>query len=108
MFGIDDAITKMGNKIITGLKIAASAIGARIMAAFGLTWVNMHYVLPDVKAWLADKFVGLPPLALEFIAACGFDVFMTLIISAICARTGFRVFIAATAALESYMQGAGA
>lgn len=106
--GIEGIIVKFANKLLTVLKIGAASIATRVMAGLGLSWVNFAYVLPDIKGWLVEKTSGLPQFALEFMGACGIDIFMTLVISAMVAKAGFRLFLAATSSVEQYVVGAGA
>lgn len=105
--GIDEIIVKLGTRILTVLKIGASAIAARVMASFGLAWVTFAMVMPDVKAMLAEKVQGLPPTAVDFLAACGVDVFMVMVLSAVASRIGFQAVLVGTNALEAHMQNAG-
>lgn len=104
---MDEIIQKASNLIITGLKVAASAIYARVMSFMGLSWVTFAQVLPEVKGWLHDQAAGLPSQAQDFMGACGIDVFMVLIVSAVASRVGFQVMLVATSKLEQLQANAG-
>lgn len=108
MFGdIETWLTKGANLIISTLKVAASAIYARVLSFAGISWVQFEAVMPEVKAWLADQASGLPPEATDFLGACGVDVFMVLIISAIASRIGWQVIAMATSKLAQLQANAG-
>jgi hypothetical protein len=102
-----ELLTGFATYLIAGVKIAAGFIGARILAAFGLTWVNYKYVLPDVKSFIADKASDLPATVIGIFGASGIDIFMTLIISAYVARIGARAFLAGASALDAMIDNAG-
>lgn len=102
-----ETITKWANVFVTALGVGLSALWARLLSVLGVSWVNFTYVLPQVKQWLMDQAAGLPEQATAFMAACGIDVFMTLIISAIVARTGLKMLMVSTTALQGMIGGAG-
>lgn len=93
--------------LVGGLKLAASAIFARIMAWLGLTFVSMRYVMPDVKDFLAGYMSALPDQVADLAGAMGVDIFMVLILSAIVARMGMRVFLAGVDQLQQMIGNAG-
>lgn len=97
---MDAILAKLSGLFITGLKLAAGSIVGRAMAALGLTWVNMAYSLPQAKSWLAEKFAGMPENVRVILDATGVDVFMTLIVSAIIARMGMRMFTTTLASIQ--------
>lgn len=98
---MDAILTKWVGLLITGLKLAAASIVGRVMAALGFTWANFTFALPQAKGWLVEQFAGLPANIREIIAATGVDVFMTLVISAILARMGMRMFVTTLSSLQS-------
>lgn len=89
------------------LKTAAGFIFARVLAWAGLSFVNMQYVMPDVKAFVADYASALPTQVSQLAGALGVDIFMTLILSAIVARTGMRAFLVGVDALQNMINNAG-
>lgn len=97
---MEQIIVKFVGSIITALKLAASFIFARVMAALGLTFVTYEYVLPDIKAWILQHMTALPPKMIQLVGAVGFDVFVILILSAAVAKVGTRAFLAGVHQLE--------
>lgn len=89
------------------LKTAAGFIFARVLAWCGLSFVNVMYVMPDVKAFVADYASALPTQVSQLAGALGVDIFMTLILSAIVARTGVRAFLVGVDALQNMINNAG-
>lgn len=78
-------------------KIGATAIVTRVLAAFGLSLVTFKSILPSLKAFLLNYVQLLPPKVLAFLGAIGFDVAMTMILSALVVRMAHRVFVVPTA-----------
>lgn len=93
-------IMKLAGLFVTGLKLAAGSFVGRAMAGIGLTWANFTYSMPTVKAWVAEKFSGLPANVVEFLAATGVDVAITLVLSAIVARVGIKTITTSLTALQ--------
>lgn len=93
--------------IISGIKTAASFIFARVMAWAGLTYVNMKWVMPDIKSFVQDYATALPPKVIDLAGAMGVDVFMVLILSAIVAKVGVRAFLAGVDELQNLISNAG-
>lgn len=93
--------------LLGGLKLAASFIGARILAAMGLTFVSYNYVLPDVKSFVGQYLTALPTTARELAGAMGVDVFMVMILSALAARVGMRAFLVGVNQLQQMIGNAG-
>lgn len=85
---------------LNGLKLAASFIVARVLAAFGLTWVTYKQALPEIKSFLNGYFSSLPDQVKQLAGALGVDIFMIMILSAIAAHMGTRVFLASVTALQ--------
>lgn len=95
-----EIIIKFVGTLITGLKLSAGALVGRVMAAIGLTWVNFTYVLPEVKTWIAAQAAGLPGDVANFMAACGIDVFIIMIISAVVAKAGMRTMTTSLSSIQ--------
>lgn len=104
---MEDLIVKFAGKIISGLKLAASFIVARVLAAFGLSWVTYSSTLPPIKAWLVEKFAILDHRAVEFFAFVGLDVAVVLVVSALVTKVGTRVFLASATKVEDMIKQAG-
>ncbi|WP_313242391.1 DUF2523 family protein [Stenotrophomonas sp.] len=104
---ITSMLVGFSGHLIGGLKLAASAIFARVLAACGLTFVNYQYVLPSVKAWLIEHTSGIPGMVREIAGAMGVDIFMTMIVSALVAKVGMRVFLAGVTQLQGMIADAG-
>lgn len=75
------------------LKAAASFIVARVLAAFGLTWVTYVQVLPEVKDFVRGYMTGLSGKISELAGAMGVDVFIIMVLSACVAKYGMRAFL---------------
>lgn len=103
---MESIIVKLANLIVTGFKLSASSLFARLMSGAGLTLVSFTVVYPNVRAFLAGKFLALPAQHQLLLSYAGVDVFMTIIISAVVARTGMQLFNMATAKLDSMLSGA--
>ncbi|MDH1790568.1 DUF2523 domain-containing protein [Stenotrophomonas sp. GD03819] len=93
--------------LLGALKVAASFIFARVLAAAGLTFVNYKYVLPDVKQFVAEQAGGMDGSVVQLAGAMGVDVFMTMILSALVARVGMRAFIAGIEQIQGMINDAG-
>src|SRR5690606_27203212 len=104
---LKELLVEWGGRMIGGVKLAASSIVARVLAAFGLTWVSFSYVLPEVKAFVQGFSNGLPQWLVQIMGALGVDVFMTMILSAIVAKVGLRVVLAGVSALHNMVGEAG-
>lgn len=104
---MDAIIVKLAGKLIAGLKLAAGFIVARVMVALGLSFVTFQAVMPDIKAFIVGKTAGLDPRVIEFFGYVGFDVAITLVVSALVAQIGMRAFLAMTSQVQGWIQGAG-
>jgi hypothetical protein len=104
---MDEIITKMAGKLIGGLKLAASFIVARVLAAFGLSWVTYNATIPPVKAYIIGKFANLDSRAVEFFGYVGLDVAIVLVVSALVTKIGTRVFLASADKVEAMIKQAG-
>lgn len=100
-------LVEWGGSMIFALKAVVGALVGRVLAAFGLTWVSYAYVLPEVKAWVQDYATGLPSTILQLMGALGVDIFMVMILSAVVAKVGMRVFLVGVEALQNMMGNAG-
>lgn len=104
---MDEIIVKFAGKIIGGLKTAASFIVARVLAAFGLSWVMYDATMPPIKAYLTEKFLSMDPRAVEFFGFVGLDVAAVMVVSALVTKIGTRVFLASASKVEQMVQNAG-
>lgn len=89
------------------IKTAAGFIFARVLAWAGLSFVNIQYVMPDVKSFVMDYATAMPAQVRELAGALGVDVFMVLILSAVVAKTGVRAFLVGVDALQNMINNAG-
>jgi hypothetical protein len=110
VFGFWDKLQSLlagfSGHFLTGLKLAASFIVARVLASLGLSFVLYSSALPAVKDFLQGYFSALPPQVLQLAGAMGIDIFMILILSAYVTKIGTRVFLAGTEALQNLVNNA--
>ncbi|WP_295964356.1 DUF2523 family protein [uncultured Xanthomonas sp.] len=66
-------------------------IVSKITATFGVTLVSVNALLPNLKAFITNYVSALPGWAQNFLGAVGFDVFVTMIISALSVRFMFTL-----------------
>jgi len=104
---ITSTLVGFASHLLGGLKVAASFIFARVLAACGLTFVNYQYVLPSIKSFIVEQASGMPTMVREMAGAMGVDVFMTMIASALVAKVGMRVFLAGVTQLQDMITDAG-
>lgn len=103
---MDAILVKFAGLIMTGLKLAASSIFARLMFGAGMSFVTFTIAYPQVRSFIESKFLSLPANAQNMLNYCGVTIFMTMVISAIVARAGLQLFNMATAKLDALVQGA--
>jgi len=89
------------------LKTAASFIVARVLAAFGLTWVTYFQVLPEVKDFVRGYTSALSGNVSQLAGAMGVDVFIVMILSACVAKYGMRAFLVGIDQLQRMIGNAG-
>lgn len=102
---MDSILVKFAGLILTGLKLGASSIFARLMIGAGLTYVSFNAAYPSVRGFVESKFFSLAPKAQELLNYTGVTAFMTIVLSAIVARAGLQLFKVATARLDEMMAG---
>ncbi|APR11032.1 DUF2523 domain-containing protein [Xanthomonas citri pv. citri] len=66
-------------------------IVSKITASFGVTLVSVNALLPNLKTFITTYVGALPDWAQNFLGAVGFDIFITMIISALSVRFMFKV-----------------
>lgn len=93
-------ILKFVGMLISGLKWAAGSFVGRAMAGVGVVWVNFYAVMPEVKAFLAERFNVLPANALNFLGALRVDDAMIVVVSAVVARVGMKMLTTTVASIE--------
>ncbi|MEE7546142.1 DUF2523 domain-containing protein [Xanthomonas sp. Kuri4-1] len=64
---------------------------SKITASFGVTLVSVNSLLPNLKAFITGYVGGLPGWAQNFLGAVGFDIFITMIVSALSVRFMFTM-----------------
>jgi hypothetical protein len=104
---MDEIILKFAGKIISGIKTAASFVVARVLAAFGLSWVLYDATMPPIKAYLTQQFMRLDPRAIDFFGFVGLDVAAVMVVSALVTKMGTRVFLSSASKVEQMIQKAG-
>ncbi|MEN5206691.1 DUF2523 family protein [Stenotrophomonas terrae] len=93
--------------VLTLLKAAAGFIVARVLAAFGLTWVTYVQVLPEVKDFVRGYTSALSSEVAQLIGAMGIDIFVIMILSACVAKYGMRAFLVGIEQLQTMIGNAG-
>ncbi|MFT4256761.1 MAG: DUF2523 family protein [Pseudoxanthomonas sp.] len=104
---LTSTLTGFAPHLIGAMKLAASFIVARVLAALGLSFVLYKSTLPVVKTFLQGYFDMLPEQVLDLAGALGVDIFMVMILSALVTKVGTRVFLTATSALQEMVNNAG-
>ncbi|KAB8191353.1 DUF2523 domain-containing protein [Lysobacter maris] len=66
---------------------------ARALGAFGLTIVSVRSLLPDLKSFVLGYVNQLPQGPLDFLSAIGFDIAMTMVLSALTIRMAWKILI---------------
>ncbi|WP_295521686.1 DUF2523 family protein [uncultured Stenotrophomonas sp.] len=97
---MEQILVKFAGKLIAGFKLAASFIVARVLAAFGLSWVTYSATMPVIKAWIVGKFAGLDSRVVDFFGYVGLDIAIIMVVSALVTKIGTRVFLASASKLE--------
>lgn len=92
--------TRFIGALLSGLKWVALSIFGRVMGGAGLAFANFQYAMPQVKQWLMDHASALSPAAQQFMGACGIDVFMVLVVSALIAKVGFKAVLTMATSLQ--------
>ncbi|HEL4147703.1 TPA: DUF2523 domain-containing protein [Stenotrophomonas maltophilia] len=93
MFGIDiwEWIKRGVNLLWTIMFGGIGRIVSKGLSAAGITLVSVSQLLPILKNSISNYFGGLPDWAHNFVGAVGFDVFMTMILSAVSVRFMFKI-----------------
>lgn len=99
MFGADiwGWISRGANLVWTILFGGIGRIVTKTLSTAGVTLVSINQLLPVLRSSIADYFSGLPDWAHNFIGAVGFDVFMSMILSALSVRFMFKIIPMPTA-----------
>lgn len=67
------------------------SIVTRVLGTAGITLVSVNSLLPNLKTFIAGYVTALPSWGQNFLGAVGFDVFVTMILSALSVRFMFRM-----------------
>lgn len=86
-----DWITRGVNLVWTVLFGGIGRIVTKALSTAGITLVSVSQLLPVLKSTIATYVGSLPDTAHNFLGAIGFDVFMTMILSALSVRFAFKV-----------------
>ncbi len=97
MSSIWEWITRGVNLVWTVLFGGIGRIVTKALSTAGITLVSVNQLLPQLRSAIADYFSGLPDWAHNFIGAVGFDVFMSMILSALSVRFMFKIIPMPTA-----------
>ncbi|HEY4583748.1 MAG TPA: DUF2523 family protein [Lysobacter sp.] len=76
-------------------------IGAKVLSTYGVSLVSVNSLLPPIKAYIVQYANALPPKASQLLGALGFDVFVTIILSAVCVAYGSRLIPMPTSAAKA-------
>lgn len=87
------------SRFFTMLKGLTGVLVGKVMATAGVSFVTYTQVLPEVTAYLAQRFSGFSGQQLQLLGATGIDIFMIQIISALVVVTGSRAYLAKTSTL---------
>ncbi len=91
MGSIWEWITRAVNLVWTVLFGGIGRIVTKALSTAGITLVSVSQLLPQLRSEISDYFSGLPDWAHNFIGAVGFDVFMSMILSALSVRFMFKI-----------------
>ncbi|AWT14803.1 DUF2523 family protein [Stenotrophomonas maltophilia] len=97
MSSIWEWITRGVNLVWTVLFGGIGRIVTKALSTAGITLVSINQLLPQLRSAVTDYFSGLPDWAHNFIGAVGFDVFMSMILSALSVRFMFKIIPMPTA-----------
>lgn len=97
MGSIWEWITRAVNLVWTVLFGGIGRIVTKALSTAGITLVSVSQLLPQLRSAISDYFSGLPDWAHNFIGAVGFDVFMSMILSALSVRFMFKIIPMPTA-----------
>lgn len=97
MGSIWEWITRAVNLVWTVLFGGIGRIVTKALSTAGITLVSVSQLLPQLRSEISDYFSGLPDWAHNFIGAVGFDVFMSMILSALSVRFMFKIIPMPTA-----------
>jgi hypothetical protein len=86
-------LAALGAILINLLRVWAASIIARVFVAFGVALAVHNFVLPDLYAFIAERFQSLPAFVHESAAASGIDIFITMVVSALVLKAASRVFL---------------
>ncbi|HHA2385815.1 DUF2523 family protein [Stenotrophomonas maltophilia] len=90
-------ITRGVNLVWTVLFGGIGRIVTKTLSTAGITLVSVNQLLPVLKTTIANYVGSLPDTAHNFLGAVGFDVFMTMILSALSVRFAFKLIPMSTA-----------
>jgi len=68
--------------LLSTLAIKGGGIVGKIMGTLGLAFISYHYVMPEIRDYLAGVMGGLSSQAYNLVTYCNVDKGMTLILSA--------------------------
>ncbi len=72
--------------ILTLVRIYAVQMIGKILLTVGVGLFAYNYAVPELNGWIASKFNALPDFVRASVGACGLDVFVTMVVSAMSVR----------------------
>ena len=88
-------------KFWAAAKVVVGSVIARVFTALGVTLTTYNGALPSLKSFLMPYFSALPPAALQLMSAVGFDIAVTMILSAYVVRLSWKVAFIPIAAMAA-------
>ncbi|MBH1506244.1 MULTISPECIES: DUF2523 family protein [Stenotrophomonas] len=93
-------ITRAINLVWTVLFGGIGRIVSKVLSTAGITLVSINQLLPQLRSVISNYIGSLPDWAHNFVGALGFDVFMSMILSAISVRFMFKIIPMPTSAAQ--------
>jgi hypothetical protein len=79
--------------IIYALRVYAFGLIGKILLSMGLAVYTLNFAWPDLKTWVGQQLHMLPDFIKDSVAASGFDIMLTMILSALVIRATSRVVL---------------
>lgn len=79
--------------LINALRTYLPGIAGRVLLALGIGFATHTLAMPALLGMLQARAAGLPAVLLQYFGALGFDVAITIILSALAARAAQRALL---------------
>lgn len=79
--------------LMNALRAYLPGIVGRVLLALGIGFVTHTLAMPALLGMIQTRASGMPALLLAYFGACGFDVAITIILSALAARASQKVLL---------------